>query len=117
MFEILQHRSVNVEFHLMLEGGATAAKEGAVSTEDKVPIARQEMIVKHAQFPMLQTLPNCKSAHCFNLSLPVLCWISLLESLNGIKGREEERKDGNESEWETEESKIAREKERGAGRC
>lgn len=53
MFEILQHRSVNVEFHLMLEGGATAAKEGAVSTEDKVPIARQEMIVKHAQFPML----------------------------------------------------------------
>lgn len=39
MFEIRQHFSVNVEFHLMQEGGAVAAKEGAVSTEEKVPIA------------------------------------------------------------------------------
>lgn len=70
------------------------------------------MTVKHAQFPILKTLPNCKSPHCFNLSLPVLCWISPLESLNGIKGREEERKDGNERQWGTE-SKTAREKERG----
>lgn len=38
MFEIQQHFSANVEFHLMHEGGAVAAKEGAVSTEDKVPI-------------------------------------------------------------------------------
>lgn len=33
-----QHFSANVEFHLMPEGGAMAAKEGAASTEDKVPI-------------------------------------------------------------------------------
>lgn len=38
MFEIQQHFSANVEFHLMHEGGAVAAKEGAVSTKDKVPI-------------------------------------------------------------------------------
>lgn len=73
MFEIWQHFSVNVEFHLMHEGGAMAAKEGAVPTEDKVPITGQKMTVKHAQFPILKTLPNCKSAYCFNLSLPVLC--------------------------------------------
>ena len=38
-FEIRQRFSANVEFHLVHEGGAVAAKEGALSTEDKVRIA------------------------------------------------------------------------------
>lgn len=117
MFEILQHCSANAEFHLVHEDGAMAAKKGAVSPRDKVPVAQQEMSVEQAQFPILMALPNCKSAHCFNLSLPVLCWIIPLESLNGTKGREKERKDGNESKWEAEESKIARKKERRGRGC
>lgn len=38
MSEIRQRFSVNVEYHLMPEGGAVAAEEGAVSTQDKVPV-------------------------------------------------------------------------------
>lgn len=39
MFEIQQHFSENVKFHLKHKGEAMAAKERAVSTEDKTPIA------------------------------------------------------------------------------